>query len=154
MFLIFLLLWIIFNGRFTLEVVLLGVFISLLLTIFVNKFFYKEKRNTKHFVRNGFLLVEYLGILIVEIIKANIAVFTIALKKEIEIEPCICHFTTTIKEPIHRILLANSITLTPGTITVNLDDKGNYTVHCLTKEFSEGINDSIFVKMLLKMEED
>ena len=154
MFLIFLLMWFIFNGKVTVEIAILGVFVSLLLTVFVNKFFYKEARNMKHFVRNGFLLVQYMGILIIEIIKANIAVFSIALKKDIEIEPCICHFTTNVKDPIHRILLANSITLTPGTITADLDDKGNYTVHCLTKEFSEGINDSVFVKMLLKMEED
>ncbi len=154
MFFIFLILWIIFNGRITLEILILGIVLSLLLTLFTNKFFYKEKRNMKHFARNGILLVEYIATLIIEIVKANIGVFKIALRKDIDIEPCLCHFTTNIKEPIHRILLANSITLTPGTITVDLDEEGNYTVHCLTKEFSEGINESVFVKMLLKMEED
>ena len=50
-----------------------------------------------------------------------------------------------------RILLANSITLTPGTITVLLEED-EYVVHCLDKSLAEGINSSIFVSMLRKME--
>ena len=100
-----------------------------------------------------FMTVVYIGVLIFEIIKANIAVLTIMLSHKIEIEPCFCYFTTDLKDPIHRILLANSITLTPGTITVELSDKGLYKVHCLDKSFAPGMDDSIFVKMLRKMEE-
>ena len=99
------------------------------------------------------MTVVYFGILIIEIIKANIAVLSIMLSDKIEIDPCFCYFTTDLKEPIHRILLANSITLTPGTITVELSDDGVYKVHCLDKSMADGINDSIFVKMLRKMEE-
>ena len=46
---------------------------------------------------------------------------------------------------------ANSITLTPGTITVSLTDN-EYTVHCLDKELAEGISSSVFVKLLTKLE--
>ena len=49
--------------------------------------------------------------------------------------------------------LANSITLTPGTITVSLKDD-TYEVHCLDKGLSEGIEDSCFVKLLKEMEEE
>lgn len=153
LFVLLLLLWIIFNGRITVEVLIIGALLSLAVTLFCNKYFYKEDRSDKHYIRNTLLLVQYMGILIIEIIKANIATIGILMKKEIVINPCFCHFKTNLKNPLHRILLANSITLTPGTITVDLDEKGNYTVHCLTKEFADGINESIFVKMLTKMEE-
>ena len=146
-------LWVIFNGRITVEIAVVGLIISLAVTIFCKKFFFQEKRNTKHIIKEDFMTVAYIGVLIVEIIKANIAVLTIMLSNKIEIEPYFCHFKTDLKNPIHRILLANSITLTPGTITVELSEKGEYKVHCLDKSFAKGINDSIFVKMLRKMEE-
>lgn len=49
------------------------------------------------------------------------------------------------------MLLANSITLTPGTITVALEDN-EYTVHCLDRRFGEGLADSSFVRLLHKIE--
>ena len=153
MFILLFILWVIFNGRITVEVCIFGLVISLLLTVFCKKFFFHEKKTTKGIVREDFLLVAYIAILVVEIIKANIVVFSILLKKEIEIEPCFCYFTTKVKDPVHRILLANSITLTPGTITVELNEKGEYKVHCLDKSLASDLDHSIFVKMLVKMEE-
>lgn len=146
-------LWVIFNGRITVEIAILGAIVSFAVTLFTKKFFFHEKRNTKHIIKEDLMTVVYFGILIIEIIKANIAVLSIMLSDKIEIDPCFCYFTTDLKEPIHRILLANSITLTPGTITVELSDDGVYKVHCLDKSMADGINDSIFVKMLRKMEE-
>lgn len=146
-------LWVIFNGKITTEIAVLGVIFSLLVTVFSQKFFYHESRGTKHLVKEALMTIVYFGVLIIEILKANFAVLSVMLSKEIEIEPCFCYFTTDLKNPIHRILLANSITLTPGTITVELSDKGLYKVHCLDKSFAPGMDDSVFVKMLRKMEE-
>ena len=50
------------------------------------------------------------------------------------------------------MLLANSITLTPGTITVSVE--GNrFCVHCLDWELADGVEDSVFVELLKEMEE-
>ena len=58
---------------------------------------------------------------------------------------------THFKKDTSRFLLANSITLTPGTITVAVDgDK--FIVHCLDKTLAEGIESSVFVKLLEKIE--
>ena len=146
-------LWVILNGKITSEVLILGVIFSLAITVFAQRFFFREKKNTKHIIKESFMTIAYIGVLIVEILKANFAVLTIMLSSEIEIEPCFCYFKTNLKEPIHRILLANSITLTPGTITVELSEDGLYKVHCLDKSFAPGMDESIFVKMLRKMEE-
>ena len=51
-----------------------------------------------------------------------------------------------------RVMLANSITLTPGTITADLTE-GRFWVHALTKEMAEGLEESYFVKLIAKMEE-
>lgn len=153
MFLLLLLLWIIFNGKITFEIFITGVVISFFLTIFFNKFFFKEEDNTKNIFKKILMLIEYFVVLIYEIIEANISVFSLILKRDIDIEPCFCYFKTKLKQQKSRILLANSITLTPGTITVELNEKGEYKVHCLDKSLYDGINDSVFVKMLEKMEE-
>mgnify|MGYP002513500138 CR=1 FL=1 len=50
-----------------------------------------------------------------------------------------------------RTALANAITLTPGTITVLLEDDV-YTVHCLDESLAEGMNESVFVKMIEEIE--
>ena len=60
-------------------------------------------------------------------------------------------FKTTLRSKISRVILANSITLTPGTITVSLWED-ELIVHCLDKSMAEGMDNSVFVEMLEKME--
>jgi multicomponent Na+:H+ antiporter subunit E len=73
------------------------------------------------------------------------------LNQKIEIEPQLIHFIVPLQTSIAKVILANSITLTPGTITVSLE--GNeYRVHCLDSDLAEGISESVFVKKLIKME--
>ena len=68
-------------------------------------------------------------------------------------EPVLVRVYTDLKTETARVILANSITLTPGTITVSL--AGNeLLVHCLDKSLSQGMEDSVFVQLLKKMEED
>ncbi len=68
-----------------------------------------------------------------------------------ELEPVVVRFRTDLKTAPARILLANSITLTPGTITVSLEEN-EYVVHCLDKELAKGINNSLFVTLLKRLE--
>ena len=62
------------------------------------------------------------------------------------------YFDTAFQTGLAKVLLANSITLTPGTITVSVEDD-RFCVHCLDKELAEGMEDSVFVKLLEEMEE-
>ncbi len=66
-------------------------------------------------------------------------------------EPVLIQFDMNFKSDTSKFMLANSITLTPGTITVSVE--GNtFTVHCLDKSLAQGIETSVFVKLLEKME--
>ena len=58
---------------------------------------------------------------------------------------------TNLKTETARVILANSITLTPGTITVSLTEQ-ELLVHCLDKSLAEGMEDSEFVRLLEAME--
>ena len=66
-------------------------------------------------------------------------------------EPVIVKVHTNLKTETARVILANSITLTPGTITVSLVDQ-ELLVHCLDKSLAEGMEDSEFVRLLEKLE--
>ena len=151
MFILLVLLWIIFNGRFTIEILCFGVIISACVCLFLVKFFgYSFKKELKA-VRLIPDMLAYIAVLIIEIIKANFTVMKIILFGSKKIEPAVVCFHSDLKTRFARVILANSITLTPGTITSSLHED-EYYVHCLDKSLSEGINDSVFVKRLRRME--
>ena len=153
MYVLFLVLWIIFNANFTWEIFLIGAIISAALYWFVCKFMeYSPQKDLQGFLKLGKVL-KYIVILVVEIIKANWQVIYFILTSKYEVEPKLVKFKTDLKKDSSRAVLANSITLTPGTITVTLTED-EYVVHCLDKELAEGMQDSIFVKQLRAMEKD
>ena len=151
MYVIFFLIWIIFNGQFTLEIAAFGLVIAGALYWFICKFMDYKPRHDLVLCKRFFLLIHYIFILVKEILKANIAVFKMVYSAKYQLEPAVVHFTATLNSTFARVLLANSITLTPGTITVSLNDN-EYVVHCLDKELAQGIDHSIFVKLLERIE--
>ena len=150
---VYFILWIIFNGRLTQEVLISGVIISFMLNYFVKRFLRIDFKNSS-FIKFLKLIPDaffYVLVLLIEIIKANFAIIKLVLAPEIEVEPCIKKFNTSLKTEAARVAFANSITLTPGTITVSLE--GNeLLVHALNSEFADGLEGSIFERLLARME--
>lgn len=151
MFFIFFFIWVIFNGRFTLEIAAFGIVIAGLMYGFICRFMGYRPRTDILILRKLFLVLQYVFILVKEIIKANFAVIRMITSSRYEIEPAIVRFKTNLHSAPARILLANSITLTPGTITVSMEEN-EYVVHCLDKELAAGMNTSTFVTLLEKLE--
>ena len=152
MFVLFFLIWVMFNGQLTAEIAAFGVVIAGVMYWFLCKFFNYKLRYDLFFWRKAPLLIQYLFTLIWEILKDNLTVFKMIYSAEYELEPAVVRFKTDLHSTFARVLLANSITLTPGTITVTLTDN-EYMVHCLDKELAEGIASSVFVELLRKIEE-
>ena len=88
--------------------------------------------------------------MIVEVIKSNLNIITLIWSHK-EPDPKIAHFKVDLDSKFLRVLFANAITLTPGTITIDLDEN-NYTVHALRFEYIDGIENSNLLKLLKKME--
>ncbi len=72
----------------------------------------------------------YIPFLFKEIIKANIDVASRVIKPVIPINPGIIAAKTKLKSKVGRMILANSITLTPGTLSVDIKDDTFY-IHCI-----------------------
>ncbi|MCI8961066.1 MAG: Na+/H+ antiporter subunit E [Lachnospiraceae bacterium] len=151
MFLLLFCVWVILNGRITLEICILGILVSAAVFAFLCRFLdYSVKKELLLF-RLFPLFVRYLWVLVEEIVKANVCVLKIILSPELQPEPAVVYFDTRLKSGIARVMLADSITLTPGTITVSLEGN-HYCVHCLDRELAQGLEDSVFVELLEEME--
>ena len=149
---LFFIVWIIFNGRITMEILAFGTVISFLMFCFICKYMnYSPQKEWKFYTRI-LPFCGYLFLLIKEIIKSNMIVFRMILNGNEVVEPVIVRVKTNLKSELARVILANSITLTPGTITVSISEN-ELVVHCLDKSLAEGMEHSCFVKMLEKMEQ-
>lgn len=79
--------------------------------------------------------LSYLGWLSGEIVKANMIVVKAVLKPDMEISPTLVKIPAEQKTDIGRSMFANSITLTPGTVSMAMGD-GEITVHALLSEMA------------------
>lgn len=153
MLLLFFLAWIVFNGRITLEILLFGAVIAGAMFAFLCKFMDYSIRKEWNLCRRVPLLCRYIWLLLKEIIFANLSVCRMILTRKETVEPVLVKVRADLKTETARVILANSITLTPGTITVSLTEE-ELLVHCLDKSLAEGMEDSPFVKLLQKLEEE
>jgi len=132
-------LWIILSGKFEPLLLFLGfisvIIVSLLSShlLFINP--------SSDYVPTFFRFLEYLPWIIIQIIKANIHVLKIVFSKDImdKIDPHIIVFNTRLKKDFSIVTMANSITLTPGTITITANPDGKFRVHAIDKACAEDL---------------
>ena len=86
-----------------------------------------------------------------EIIRANLAVMRVIWSRKPDYHPAIVRVHAPLDKPISRMLLSNSITLTPGTVTVRQEGE-DYLVLCLNKAHAADIPDWSLTRLLRKME--
>ena len=151
MFFLLFLVWIIFNGAVTVEIAIFGLGISAGMYAFICKFMNYSIKKDILYLKKGFRILQYMLVLVWEIVKANFAVIKLITSSRYELEPVLIRFKTDLRTKQARVALANSITLTPGTITVTLEED-EYVVHCLDKELAKGMNHSKFVELLEELE--
>jgi multicomponent Na+:H+ antiporter subunit E len=84
------------------------------------------------------LLAGYLVMMLGELVRANWRVALIVLNPKLPIAPQFYSYAPPVESPWARVLLANSVTLTPGTLTVELDEN-EFLVHALTPEAAQSL---------------
>lgn len=151
MYLVFLTIWIIFNEKFNLEILLFGLAISAAVFAFVCRFMDYSVEKELHFYKKLPGMLCYVFVLIKEILAANLNVCHLILSEEEEIDPALVEFSADMETPAGRAFYANAITLTPGTITVSLEGD-TYVVHCLDESMAAGLADAKLEQMLHKLE--
>ncbi len=76
-----------------------------------------------------------------QLLLANIEVIRSTVRTDLTINPRVCRFRFVADNPLATVILANSITLTPGTVTMNVTEDGVFEVHALTDGSAEGLMD-------------
>jgi len=121
LFILSLLFWLMLTFKLTLPNLIVGAVASSVCALFFGRFFitniYKLLQPKRYF-----WFIVYLIIFIWECIKANFDVAYRVLHPAMPIRPGIVKVKTTLKSDLARMLLANSITMTPGTISVDIVD--------------------------------
>jgi multicomponent Na+:H+ antiporter subunit E len=113
--------WLLLTFEFTFPDIIAGAVASLITSLLFAGFFVKNVYKLIQPHRYFWFLV-YLAVFLWECIKANIDVAYRVLHPAMPIRPGIVKVKTTLKSDMGRMLLANSITMTPGTIAVDIID--------------------------------
>ena len=152
MFIVYFALWVILNGKWTTEIGVFGVIFAAALYAFSCRFMGYGLKKDLRYLRRLPSTIRYGATLLAEIFKANVTVMKMILDKNFEPQPQLVHFESGLKEVRHRVALADSITLTPGTITCQLEGD-RYLVHCLDAAMVDGLDNGVFVEKLTQMEQ-
>ena len=114
-----LLIWLIANGTMAIDTVLSGGVITAAIALAFAAFsrVYSVIRWSPRVI---YTYLIYLSVFLYELLKANLNVMRYVYSRHIDIHPGIVEIKTSLQSPIGRLALANSITLTPGTLVVDM----------------------------------
>lgn len=119
LFLLLIVMWLCLTSTFDWQELLSGIIISLLLAIFLNEF-YRQLGFPPFTLRRFVFSIIYVAVLFKEIIKANLDVAYRVIHPKMPIKPGIVVIRTNLRQDVAKLILANSITLTPGTFTLDV----------------------------------
>jgi multicomponent Na+:H+ antiporter subunit E len=113
-------LWFVFHLQFDLKILISGVFASLAMTLFTSSVVY-DQSGFRFKNISLWLLMKYLFVLMIEIFKASLSYILVIFHQRYEV--IVFDLVLTFRDPLKVALVANSITLTPGTVSVDVNDQ-------------------------------
>jgi len=113
--------WMLFTGDFAAASLATGLFFSAFVASFTYSLFIEEQEaQRRSLLPRVDLFSVYFLLLLFKMYVASFQVLFNVMRGDIN--PRVVHFRTHLQSDVARVLLANSITLTPGTVTIHLDD--------------------------------
>ena len=113
--------WLVFTGTLAPYSLMMGFcFSGLIALISYRLFIHEYEADRRALLPRADVLVVYLLVVLFKMYVASFQVLFNVLRGDIN--PRVVHFRTRLKSDVARVILANSITLTPGTISLHLDD--------------------------------
>ena len=128
--------WLLLSGHYDLFHLSLGLICSLLVAFVSHDLLIENISGSRRFKKTRRFL-SYVPWLIYQIVIANLHVAYLILNPR-AIDPQVVRFKTRLKSQFSMVTLGNSITLTPGTITMDIID-GEFVVHALSKKVADDI---------------
>lgn len=137
--------WMVLSGRTETKFVIYGILTAVVTTwVTYPLLLVPNKDGSKKYYVFGFSIpkmIMYFFWLMWQLVLANIDVLLATTGQELNIDPKVVRFRFKADNPMASVILANSITLTPGTVTMNVTDDGVYEIHALTVGAAAGVLD-------------
>lgn len=137
--------WMVLSGRTETKFVVYGILTAVVTTwVTYPLLLVPNKDDSKKYYVFGFSIpkmIMYFFWLMWQLVLANIDVLLATTGQELNIDPKVVRFRFKADNPMASVILANSITLTPGTVTMNVTDDGVYEIHALTVGAAAGVLD-------------
>jgi multicomponent Na+:H+ antiporter subunit E len=130
--------WILWSGKFDAFHLSLGVISCALVTFLSHDLYMERKKLSPKIIVEAFRFIKYVPWLFYQIVMSNIHVASLVLSPGMPIDPKIIRYKTRLKTDIALVTFANSITLTPGTITADINE-GEFIVHALSKKVADDL---------------
>tara|TARA_B100000029_G_scaffold483959_1_gene535656 strand:+ start:249 stop:755 length:507 start_codon:yes stop_codon:yes gene_type:complete len=129
--------WLLLSGIFSALILILGIGSIILCVFIARRMAIVDKEG--HPIHLTYLIgLSYFPWLLKEIVKSNIEVAQAILKPSLPISPRIIHVPAGQNEELGQVIFANSITLTPGTVSI-AHEPGRITVHALLNSTAKGL---------------
>jgi len=151
-FAIIFLFWFILSGITSFFMLSLGLISAIFVSYIINRMDLIDHEISFHNFISGKLIL-YLFWLLKEIIVSNIKVCSYIILPNKKIKPEIINIESGQKSDFAHVIYANSITLTPGTVTINVDND-KFAVHTLDKTFKDALLSGCMQKKVMDTERD
>lgn len=127
--------WVLLNGSLAADILIIGAVTALIITLLFRDGLavFSEFKATPRAFLAALLYIPYF---FTELVKSNLHIARIVISPSLPLNPGIVKVRTRLKSNMGRLLLANSITLTPGTLTVEIDGEWLY-IHWVTVESAD-----------------
>lgn len=157
-FVFLLLFWLALSGHYDLFHISLGVLSAAGLTLMhlkIRRYHFKEDQVFK----DGHLEISikylrfcffYIPWMVWQVILASLQVAKVVMKPSMPIDPAFIYFKTSLPTIGAKVILGNSITMTPGTITMEITGE-DFAVHALMDDSASGIIDDSMPRQVLRL---
>lgn len=151
LFILLLAFWFILSFEVSLYIAIIGFVVSLMVVLFNYDLIFNKQEITKLTIRTIFSFFVLVFILLYNIVVSNIEVAKIVLSKKMPIDPGFVTIKNKLNKEVNQALYANAITLTPGTLTVDMNHD-EIVVHGLLRQHVKDLEGSRMEKAFLDLE--
>lgn len=137
--LLLLIVWLLLVSSLSVGQLLLGSVLAISIPLFTYRFWDKQPS-----IRRPWLLIRFILVVMLDIVTSSVQVAWLIINPKRRMRPVFVEYPLTLKEPFTITLLANTISLTPGTVTTNVRlDRASLLIHALDATDPEEVIEQI-----------
>jgi multicomponent Na+:H+ antiporter subunit E len=148
-FLILFIVWVLLSGKLDAFHIALGIISCIIVTFFSSDLLFPNPQ-TKGLIQSWLRFLKYIPWLLYQVFLANLHILYVVFHPRMMdlIDPEIIRFQSKTKNEMALLTFANSITLTPGTITVYVSVDGDFQVHAIDKKSGDALPGEMETRVL------